>query len=491
MMKKIWLAALLLSLLFGASCKKDNTDPTPDDDGRDPAKEILLRDSTYFYSLAFSLWEDKLPAPKDDGTGNPDLKAFTNQYKDAEEVLSALRQIIYQKSGIDDRFSFIDRAGTVSEEIQQGVYKETGVTPIYLSGVNGESTGNMYIKLVQKKSPAEAAGLKRGMRVLSMNGDSKLDYDTDQAQGFKNFYKFMSGETLKLVVQSPGEQNTKEITVTGAAYNIDPILSAQVIAVGDKKVGYLAYTSFVNVLSSNGPNSYYNALTKVFNDFEAANIDELVVDLRYNGGGSTNSAELLANLIAPKSADKGKMYDYKFNRYYEEENISINFDKKNSLNLGRVYFLGTQSTASASELVMNVLAPYMTTEIITTSNMGTYGKPVGFFGWPVVNRYADLYITSFKMTNSAGYGDYFSGLKGNKSDAADGFFSQLGDPNELMLKEALYHIAHGNYEPKAKASSRNSEQNLLKINQVPEIKEYRNNMYIFPDKRIPNLPLKN
>lgn len=497
-MKKFLLAAALASCLFGTSCKKDSVQPT--DKPVDEEKEILLRDSTYYYSLVFSLWEDQLPQPKVDAKGDADLKAFTNPYKTSEEVLDALR-----KYATDDRFSFVDRAGTVSEEIQQGVYKETGATPIYLTTVdqnNNEET-KLYIKLVQKNSPAEKAGLKRGMRIVSINGDSKLDYATDEKQNFKNFYKLINGEgALNLVVQAAGETKTQTISVTANAYNIDPILVKKIFTVGNKKVGYLFYTSFVNVYSQSGTNAYYTAMINAFKEFETANVNELVVDLRYNGGGSTSSAELLANLIAPTATAKGKMYDYKVNKnlveagWVDESNPkapfrSVNFNKTNSLNLSRVYFLGTTGTASASELVINVLKPYMNVEIITTNGRGTYGKPVGFFGYPVVDEYADLYITSFQMLNKDGFGDYFNGLKGTKSDARDGFLTQLGEQNESLLATALDHIATGSYSAKASARSTKTAAERIQTPSQPDVNQYRKNMYKFSEQRLPILPLQN
>src|SRR5690606_6391502 len=179
----------------------------------------------------------------------------------------------------DDRFSFVDRAGTVSEEIQQGIYKETGITPIYISFTDGTTTEtNLYVKLVQKNSPADKAGFKRGMKITSINGDTKLDYDTDEKQDFKNFYRVMTGEgAMEMVVQAAGESKTQNLTVTAAAYNVDPILIKKIFTLNDKKVGYLFYTSFVNVMSSSGPNAYYTDLLNAFKEFETANINELVV----------------------------------------------------------------------------------------------------------------------------------------------------------------------------------------------------------------------
>lgn len=492
MMHRLPTLLLISMLVMGIwGCKKSDG-PTPSEDPQD--EETLLRDSTYFYSILFSLWTNQLPQPE--GRGDDlDLQAYTGKFKDAEEVLVDLR-----KYANEDRFSFVDRAGKVSEEIQEGVYEETGVIPIYLSS-DGSDNGDLYIKLVQRGSPAERAGLKRGMRVLSLNGDTQLDYLTDQQQSLRNFYAFFSGETLELIVQQPGAETTETITVTGSAYYLNPVIDARVIDLDGHKVGYFAYTSFLNVWDSHGnPNAYHEYLLALFRDFEKQQIDELVVDLRYNGGGATNAAELMASLIVPVANGQDRMYTYKVNPYLEEAGftdvsksgapfVPVHFQKPNALDLSRVYFLATQSSASASELVINVLKPYMDVELITTNRQGTFGKPVGFFGYPVVNGYADLYITSFQMLNSAGFGDYFSGLMGQKNDAQDGFLQQLGDPDESMLAEALHHIQQGSYRTYngAKSSNRSTLRNTLRGIRTPETHPHRNNMYRFGGDVAPNL----
>ncbi|MFZ4261025.1 S41 family peptidase [Sphingobacterium sp. HJSM2_6] len=490
-MKNTLLIFGLLTILF-YSCKKEEKID------KNYENEILLKDSTYYYSFLISLWTDKIPEPSMLSEDEIDLKKYTNKFNDAEAVLTDLKKNYMP----DDRFSFIDREKSVSTQIGQGVFKETGVNPIYLLDSENSSNANLYIKFVQKGSPADRAGLVRGMKILSINGDNKVDFNSGRSNGHKLFYKFYSGETLKLEVLTV-DNKTSTITVTGSDYKMNPIKLSSIINLNDKKVGYLAYSSFISVTTQNQPNSYYQDLINNFKTYETAGIDELVVDLRYNGGGSTETAELLANLIAPKTANKDKMYDYQINRYLtawgwnDPKNTSapflpVYFNKTNQLDLQRVYFLVTESTASASELVINVLRPYMDVQIISTQNMGTYGKPVGYFALPVVNGYADLYITSFKMTNKAGFGDYFQGLSGTKKNANESFSLQLGDSNEGLLNEALYHINFDTYRTlSASASLKKSTKTKDKyiIEQAGQPKDlYKIGMYKFSKQFLPNVP---
>ncbi|MGM1428661.1 S41 family peptidase [Sphingobacterium lactis] len=489
MRKSIVYISLLLTLFMTFGCKKsESLEPLSQ-------TELELMDMTYLYGLYLSLWTEKLPQPEPLANGDPNLRKYTEKFRSAEEVLESLKVRTQF-----DRFSFIDRGGRVSEEIQEGVHVETGAMPIYLRSGNN---GNLFIKLVQKGSPAEAAGLKRGMQVISINGNTKMDYRTDSLQGFSNFYKFYSGENLTLVVKPEGQTQTRTINLRGAPYKLNPILTSKVVESTAGKVGYFAYTSFIAVQDTAGKKTeYYYALENMFTDFQSQGIKELVVDLRYNGGGAVNTAEFLANMLVPVAHGKAKMYEYKVNKYLVGEGLTkegkafgpTNFNKTNTLNLERIYFLATKSTASASELLMNSLAPYMDVQIITINNEGTYGKPVGFFPVTEEKSKADIYITSFQMINNDGYGDYFTGLKGQKTDSKDGYSKELGDPTEQMFADALYSINNGGRYQSAKASaSRAATTGGASRESIgsPKTNTYRDNMYKFSKSSLLNLQLPN
>ncbi|MEJ7683158.1 MAG: S41 family peptidase [Segetibacter sp.] len=167
------------------------------------------------------------------------------------------------------------------------------------------------------------------------------------------------------------------------------VLYNSVIDAGGKKVGYFVFKQFFGAPSR-------AELNTVFSNFKSQGIDELIVDLRYNPGGSTATQDALADLIAPASANNQTMYKYVYNQSlqqgdfpllkhkagYENESFSEanntqNFENTGGLNLSRVFFIVSgSSTASASELLINNLKPYMDVKLIGDT---TYGKPVGFF----------------------------------------------------------------------------------------------------------------
>jgi hypothetical protein len=179
----------------------------------------------------------------------------------------------------------------------------------------------------------------------------------------------------------------------------------------------------------------------VFNHFAAAGINDLVVDLRYNGGGYVTVQQKLADWLAPSSANAQLMMKEQFNDKYTEFNTTDNFQKLGSLNLSRIYFIVSRSTASASELLINNLKPFMDVQLVGPSK--TYGKPVGFFPMPVGDWY--IFPVSFRSTNKNGQGNYFNGMDLN-SQVADGLDKDWGDITESCLQSVLSNITTGVYK---------------------------------------------
>jgi hypothetical protein len=199
-------------------------------------------------------------------------------------------------------------------------------------------------------------------------------------------------------------------------------------------------------------------LGTVFSQFEAAGINNLIVDLRYNRGGATDTQDTLANLIAPSLANLGKMYTYEFNQQLQQGNFpllktqpgfgnvsftaannTITFHKADNIQLFQVFFIVSNSTASASELLINNLRPYIDVKLIGDT---TYGKPVGFF--PIAISNYDIYPISFRTINSAGNADYYAGFAPDKL-VVDGVDKDWGDTNEPCLAEALKYINTGSF----------------------------------------------
>ncbi|MGI8634310.1 MAG: S41 family peptidase, partial [Segetibacter sp.] len=256
---------------------------------------------------------------------------------------------------------------------------------------------------------------------------------------------------------------TVTVKLTKTSFTSNAVLHRSVIDLGGKKVGYFVLKQFFAAPT-------VTELNTVFSYFKSEGINELVVDLRYNPGGSTSTQDVLANLIEPAAANNQVMYKYIFNSNlqqgkfpllqkkagygstsFSEANNTQKFSNAGTLNLSRVFFIVTHNTASASELLINNLKPYMNVKLIGDT---TYGKPVGFFPVDIFNY--SIYPISFKTVNSAGNADYYKGFAPDKA-APDGVNKSWGDITDPSLAVALKYINTGAFR-----SAESNEQQYSK-----------------------------
>ncbi|MBE9586191.1 carboxyl-terminal protease [Mucilaginibacter sp. JRF] len=255
----------------------------------------------------------------------------------------------------------------------------------------------------------------------------------------------------------------------------DPVLKTAIVSAGGRQVGYVALAWFPRLTTAQG------YLDEAFAQIATANPTDVVIDLRSNGGGYVETAEYVANLIAPSSINGRVMYAEHFNTLMQQGKATIlrhqpyldaagqpvmyqgraatmadvdftakgntyTFSKKGALEgVKNVYFIVSCSTASASELLISCLKPYFNVKLAGTK---TYGKPVGFFG-VVIDKYT-FYMSSFLISNADGWSDYFEGMAVDMEAIPDNQY-ELGDPNETCLKKVLNAISgsatNANVEP--------------------------------------------
>jgi C-terminal processing protease CtpA/Prc len=414
-----------------SSCKKtdlnSSTSNTPGTDTSAASLANAIKDSALLFSKDIYLWYNQIPT-----TFN------ARSYTDPDAIMTAIRQYSNEPgfSQPVDRWSFGMKQKDW-DNLSSGVSGDFGL------GVFFMQEGDLRVKSVERASPAGLAGIHRGWRITAINGNNNL---TTTNADFIIQNVFQSSST-SFTFQKP-DNSSVTINLTAATYQEHPVILDSVYTAGSKKIGYFSFNSFLGDTTE-----IYNEFSRVFNKFAAANVNDVVVDLRYNGGGYVSVSQKLADYLVPVSGNGGLMMTQSYNDKYTQYNQSDNFHKLGSLNLNRVFFIVSKSTASASELLINNLRPYMDVQLVGPGK--TYGKPVGFFPIPDGDWY--IFPVSFRSTNKNGEGNYFNGLDLNKQ-VADGLDKDWGDVNESCLASAFSYISTGAYRSQ-----------ILRKGEVPEI----------------------
>jgi C-terminal processing protease CtpA/Prc len=286
-------------------------------------------------------------------------------------------------------------------------------------------TADFVVYLVRIDAPAYNK-LFRGDKILEINGEAVSKSNIANASQNINV-----ATTFTLLRGS----NQLDVIVTPKEYTFKVTLG-KVITQNTKNIGYLRYDSFVS--------SSINEFEEEFTKFKDVNIDELVIDLRYNGGGSVAVAStLLDNISNTHSGEKQVYLDWNGN--YKSKNESYTFSdevESNDLNMQRVIFLVTKDSASASELVISALKPYLGNTNVVTIGTNTHGKPVGMSGKTYGLNLNYYFLINFFVRNNAGDTTSFDGIP-TTCIADDDLTHLMGDENETMLKTALYYIENG------------------------------------------------
>ena len=347
-----------------------------------------------------------------------------------------------------DRFSWIDESYTNLQNQLNGISTVLGIknNAFYIDNTNTRIA--LVLAYVLKGSPAEKAGLKRGDIILKVDNQTITN---------ANYTTILANQTLKLELGDFTDgafiSNGRSVTVTKVELQANPILADTIIAWPGKKVGYLAYSQFLT--------SFDDSLRAIFGRFKTAGVNELVLDFRYNGGGYVVSSDLITNLTVKDAAARvgklmnKKVYNKTYTAYLEKNSTSSAFEtlfKSEPNNLGtlsRVFVLTAGNTASASELVINNLLPFM--EVILIGE-NTYGKNVGSFTITDPNKRWDfgLQPITFRTDNANGKSDYgtVDGFAPNYKIADNLLpYKALGNPAETYLSKALSLMGYVAYQP--------------------------------------------
>ncbi|MGB6231056.1 MAG: S41 family peptidase [Litorimonas sp.] len=331
---------------------------------------------------------------------------------------------------------------------------------------------DIRVAYTEAGGPGDAAGFVRGSRLLRINGVDVVngsDVNTLNAGLFPDG----AGETFTFEVEQP--DGTREtFTVQSAIVSENPVNDVAVLEQDGRTYGYVHFTTF-------SPATAEEALFDAFDQLEAANIDDLVLDLRYNGGGRLAIASQLAYMVAGPGPTSGRWFEtLEFNDkaggtnpvtgqpinptpfYTEGLGLTVPPSRQApTVSKPRVFVLTTDSTCSASEAVMNGLRG-VDVEVIQIGGT-TCGKPYGFY--PTDNCGTTYFTIQFRGVNYKGFGDYADGFAPNQSpdgietvipgcSVADDFNTALGDPSEALLSTAITYAASGSCDGRAATASR-------------------------------------
>lgn len=421
------------------------------------AKSLLF---IFMALFAISCNQEEDPEPKVDPSSNEAINSWILDVMDEVYLwLNDLGTPIAADSDPENYFEALlnrptDRFSVIYPDYQELVNSLSGVTldAGYEFTLYRESSSNnnvvAEISYIKKNSPASNVDLKRGDFITKING-TQITVDNyrdllDAIGGMHTLTYMRFDEAAETFVAKP------DVTLTAVQLAENPIFLDTVYTIENEKIGYLVYNFFSPGPGENSK-AYDNEMDEIFAAFKSEAIDHLIVDFRYNGGGYVTSAVNLASLVAPGVSSTSIFSKTKYNNFLMSEvdqlsNVQTAFLAKsqnlgNTLTDNRVYILTSARTASASELIINGLKPYMDVYLIGDV---TTGKNVGSSAFEdeenPQNHYGILPIIS-QSFNSLDQSDYTQGFAPNIAiKESEELLRPLGDVSEIMLRTAITKI---------------------------------------------------
>jgi len=438
-------------------------------------KDFVYKGMNYAYLYK----ENKPDLANNRFSNDSDYASYLNGFESPE---SLFENLIYDRQNVD-RFSWITNDYIALEESFNGIRKSTGLEFDFY--FEPGSTTNVFgiIKLVLNNSPAEDQNLQRGQIFNAVDGVALTE---------NNINSLFSGDTYTLNLANYNDNNTPDedsddtieatsetVTLNKVAFTENPVYKTEILEVNNQNVGYLMYNGFTA--------DFNNQLNNAFATLQSNNVQNLVLDLRYNPGGSVNTATLLGSMITGQFNGETfakLIYNDDLQSSNTEYRFTDSFDGNsiNSLNLQKVYILTTNASASASEMVINSLKAYSQIEVIQIG-VETRGKSqasITIYDSPNFKRSGANPLHTYAMqplvAKTVNKLDISVPNEGLTPDIilkeTPNNYGILGNANEPLLAAALQQILeNGRYvQPRI--------NNFNKLNTKVDYQPFENGMYI-------------
>lgn len=449
---------LLFSLFFASlvtACHEDM------DDVIRQADTVEINDFIWRAMNNIYLYKADVPDLADDRFADrEELHEFLKQFDSPEELF--YEGLVAPQ----DDFSFITDDYPALEKALDGIATTNGMEFGLVRTSGGSSNVIGYVRYVLPNTSAEENGIKRGDFFVSIDGE-ELTAD--------NYARLLEPATYTIglaeIIDGSITPTGREVTLHKEEYTRNPVFFAETLNLEAGKVGYIMYNGFTG--------NFDPFLNDTFGMFKSEGITDLILDLRYNSGGSVESAVDLASMITGQFEGEvfsTEQWNEDYQTYFEEndpERLVNRFNNKigtgdliNSLNLTKVYVITTLRTASASELLINGLEPYIEVIQIGKATTGKFQASVTLYDSPDFGRKeanpAHTYAIQpliYKSLNAAGVTDYFNGLPPDVELAEDiTNLGVIGDPEEPLLEAALNHLRG---EPQQKRSLQDEQWTFI------------------------------
>lgn len=415
---------ILIPLLLLTSCEGFQHKPdTTDEDAKNALYELM----NYAY-----FWYNKMPIVN------------KRNYDEPYSLLEAMR---YRPIDI---WSFIADYHEFMSEMQ-GDFFGHGIA----MGLDNE--GNVRITMIYNQSQLYQNGVRRGWVVKTIAGRDIAS--VIMSNDVNTYNNIMGQSTAEFVFENP-DGETVQYSSTRTSFTVNAVLHYDTLHLKSGITGHLVYESFIE--------SSIDELDEAFDFFKKANVEDIIVDFRYNGGGYLDIANQISSYIVGNDNEGDFFAGLKHNdKIASEDTAYMFYSTPHSLDLSRAVFITSRATASASEAVINGLKPYVTVALVGDT---THGKPMGMDGYMFKTKYLYFPIT-FKLINADGEGEYYNGMVPDIL-CSDDITHDFGDRDEACLAAAINYLETGSTSP---------SKGFSKTITLSESPEWKNNLFLKKD----------